>query len=79
MLVLTAVLHEYALPGREILTRLGRAFAFALLAERINAPLTGWRTHLPDGLRNGLARVGPVVFILSVLQHGLYATVVWVN
>lgn len=48
------------------------ALIIGLVATRINAPLTWWRTRVSDGLRGILARLWPVLFISSVVLYSLH-------
>jgi hypothetical protein len=44
------------------------ALMIGVLATRINAPLTGWRTHLPAGLRRFLGQVQPWLFGVCLIS-----------
>jgi hypothetical protein len=51
------------------------AFICGLIATRINAPLTWWRTRVSAGLRGVLARLWPFIFAISVALYWLHVAI----
>lgn len=54
------------------------ALLIGLVATRINAPLTWWRTHLSISLRRALAKMWLVSFIISALLYVLHLIIPFV-